>query len=143
VQAAARTLGVELKLVSASEVAGIDDGITTFVRQHIDALFVSGDGFFLTHSDQIVALAARHAIAATYGRREAVMLGGLMSYGTDFFDAWRQAGVYAGRVLNGERTSAPVQQVTRLELFINLKTANVLGVNVPIPLLGRADDMLE
>jgi putative ABC transport system substrate-binding protein len=105
---------------------------------------VSADGFLLTNSDHIVNLAARYAMPANYGWRQAVVLGGLMSYGTNFPDAWRQAGIYTGRILKGEKPSdLPVQQVTKIETIINLKTANTLGLTLPLVMLGRADEVIE
>ena len=110
----------------------------------MNALFVSADGFLLTHSDRIVALASRNAMPAVYGWSQAVRLGGLMSYGTNFRYAWRQAGIYTGRILKGERPAVlPVQQVTKVELFINQVTAKALGITVPLLLLGRADEVIE
>jgi putative ABC transport system substrate-binding protein len=103
VQLAAHSLGVQLMLANASTLEEIETAFASLVGQGIDALFVSGDGFFLTHSDQIVQLASRHSIPATYGWRQAVALGGLMSYATNFPDAWGQAGVYTGRILKGEK----------------------------------------
>ncbi len=129
---------------NASRLSEIEATFANFVQQPVDAVFVSADGFFLTNSDHIVAMAARHAVPAIYGWRQAVALGGLMSYGTNFPDAWRQAGVYTGRLLKGEKPAdLPVQQVTKIELIINLKTAKAFGLTVPLPLLGRADEVIE
>ena len=144
VSAAASELGVRLLIENASRASEIKGAFEDLVQQHADALLVSSDGFFLTHPDQIVALAARHAVPAIYGWREAMAAGGLMSYGTNIIDAWRQAGVYAGRVLKGERPAElPVQQVTKVEPIINLKVAKALGLTFPMSLLGRADQVIE
>jgi putative tryptophan/tyrosine transport system substrate-binding protein len=102
---------------------------------------VSSDGFLLTHPDQIVALAARHPVPAIYAWRRFMAVGGLMSYGTDILDGWRQAGIYTGRILKGESPATlPVQQVTKIELVINLKTARALGLTVPPALLTLSND---
>jgi putative ABC transport system substrate-binding protein len=144
VHVAASAHGVRLLIVNASGPSEIEMAFADLVQQRADALLVSSDGFFLTHPDQIVALAARHAVPAVYGWRQAMAVGGLMSYGTKIIDAWRQAGVYTGRILKGERPAdLPVQQVTKVELIINLKTAKSLGLTVPMSLLGRADEVIE
>ena len=144
VEDAARVLGVRLLWTNASRLSEIETAFANFAHQPVDAVFVSADGFFLTNSDHIVALAARHAVPAIYGWRQAVELGGLMSYGTRFPDAWRQAGVYTGRILKGEKPAdLPVQQDTKIELVINLKTAKTLGTTFPLSLLGRADEVIE
>jgi putative tryptophan/tyrosine transport system substrate-binding protein len=144
VEAAARAYGVQLQFFNASDLNGIKSAFGDIAQKRTNALFVSGDGFLLTHSDHIVALASRNAVPAAYGWGQAVRLGGLMSYGTDFHHAWRQAGIYAGRILKGERPAVmPVQQVTEVELFINQATAKALGITVPVLLLGRADEVIE
>ena len=144
VQVAAHALGVRLLFVNASRPSEIETAFANLVEHRADALLVSADGFLLTHRDQIVALAGRHAVPAIYSMREHVAIGGLMSYGTSFLDAWRQAGVYTSRVLKGERpTDLPVQRVTKIELVINLKTAKALGVTFPLNFLGRADEVIE
>jgi putative tryptophan/tyrosine transport system substrate-binding protein len=144
VQDAARALGVRLLWTNASRLSEIEAAFANFIQQPVDAVFVSADGFFLTNSDHIVALAARYAVPAIYGWRQAVALGGLMSYGTNFPDAWRQAGGYTGRLLKGEKPAdLPVQQVTKIELVVNLKTAKALGLEVPPMLLARADKVIE
>jgi ABC-type uncharacterized transport system substrate-binding protein len=144
VRAAASVNDVRLLIENASRASEIETAFEDLVQQHADALLVSSDGFFLTHPGQIVALAAQHAVPAIYGWRQAMAAGGLMSYGTNIIDAWRQAGVYAGRVLKGERPAElPVQQVTKVELIINLKVAKALGLTFPMSLLGRADEVIE
>ena len=144
VEDAARALGVRLLWANASSLGEIDAAFASFMQQTVDAVFVSADGFFLTNSNHIVALAARYAVPAIYGWRQAVALGGLMSYGTNFPDAWRQAGVYTGRLLKGEKPAdLPVQQVTKIELVINLKTARTVGTSFPLSVLGAADEVIE
>ena len=135
VEAAARSLGVKLVFCNASDPTGIERAFREIVQQRMDALFVS---------EQIVTLASWTAVPTAYGWRQAVMGGGLMSYGTDFHDSWRQAGIYTGRILKGEQPIAlPVQQVTKVELCINQVTAKKLGMSVPLLLLGRADEVIE
>src|SRR5262245_9210224 len=143
-QVAARAHGLRLLFMNASRPSEIETAFAELVQQRADALHVSADGFLLTHLDQIVALAARHSVPAIYAFRQATTLGGLMSYGTDFPHAWRQAGVYTGRILKGERPAElPVQQVTKMELIINLRTAKALGLDVPLPLSGLANELIE
>ena len=144
VQIAARALGVGLLFLNASRQSEIDAAFADLVQQRAAALLVSADGFLLTHPDQIAALAARNAVPAIYSWRQAMAVGGLMSYGTDFLDAWRRAGVYTGRILKGERPAdLPVQRVTKFELVVNLKTAKALGLTVPQSILARADEVIE
>ena len=143
-QVAARAHGVRLLFVNASRPSEIDTAFAELVLQRADALHVSADGFLLTHLDQIVALAARYSVPAIYAFRKATMLGGLMSYGTDFPYAWRQAGTYTGRILKGERPAdLPVQQVTKMELIINLRTAKTLGLDVPLGISAGANEVID
>jgi putative ABC transport system substrate-binding protein len=143
-QIAAQALGARLLLVDASRPSEIETAFADLVKQLADALQVSADGFLLTHPDQIVALAARNAVPAIYAWRQAMAVGGLVSYGTNILDAWRQAGIYTGRILKGEKPAdLPVQQVTKIELIINLKTARALSLDVPTSLLLRADEVIE
>jgi putative ABC transport system substrate-binding protein len=144
VQAAARTIGLEIDLLPASNSREIDAALATFVRKRPDALFVGGDPFLLGQRDQIASLAAHHAVPTTYPQREYVDAGGLMSYGTSVPKGYRQAGVYAGRILRGTKPAElPVLQPTNLELAINLKTAKALGLDVPPTLLAIADEVIE
>jgi putative tryptophan/tyrosine transport system substrate-binding protein len=143
-QTAARAHGVGLLIFDASRPSEIDTAFEELVRQRADALQVSSDGFLLTHPDQIVALAGHYAIPAVYAWPQYPAIGGLMSYGTNIRDAWRQAGIYTGRILKGEKPAdLPVQLATKIELVINLKTAKTLGLAVPLSLLGRADKVIE
>jgi putative tryptophan/tyrosine transport system substrate-binding protein len=144
VEIAARAHGVRLLSVNASRPSEIEKAFAGLIQQYPDALQVSGDGLLLTYPDQIVALAARYAVPAIYAWPKYAAVGGLISYGTNIRDAWRQAGIYTGRILKGERPGdLPVQQVTTIELVINLKTANAFGITVPLPLSGRADELIE
>jgi len=144
VEAAAHSLNVKLMFLNASNANGIEQAFREIVQQRMDALFVSADGFLLTHSEQIVTLASWTAVPAAYGWRQAITRGGLMSYGTDFHAAWRQAGIYTGRILKGEKPLAlPVQQATKVDLCINQVTAQKLGMTVPPMLLARADEVIE
>jgi putative ABC transport system substrate-binding protein len=144
VEAAARSFGVKLVYFNASDSSGIERAFREIVQQRMDALFVSADGFLLTHSEQIVTLESWTAVPAAYGWRQAVTRGGLMRYGTDFHDSWRQTGIYTGRVLKGEKAAdLPVQNPTKFDLTTNLKTAKALGMTVPLLLLGRADEVIE
>jgi putative tryptophan/tyrosine transport system substrate-binding protein len=141
---AANAHDVRLLIENASRPSEIEMAFADLTQQHADALVVSSDGFFLTHPDQIVGLAARNSVPAVYGWRQAMAVGGLMSYGTNIIEAWRQAGTYAGRILKGEKPpDLPVQQVTKVDLIINLKVAKSLGITVPNTLIGRADEIIE
>jgi putative tryptophan/tyrosine transport system substrate-binding protein len=142
-QAAARVLGMRLIIFTASMPSEFESIFTALVREAA-GLVVGGDPLFSTHSDQIVALATRHRVPAIYDRRKFTVAGGLMSYGTDYANGWRQVGVYAGRILKGEKPAdLPVQQVTKVELVINLKTAKALGLTFPLTFLSRADEVIE
>jgi putative ABC transport system substrate-binding protein len=144
VQAAADAMGVQLLPARGGQLSEIESAFAYFARERIDALYVSSDGFLFMNSDYIVPLAQRHAIPAIYGARKAVPLGGLMSYGTHIADIWRLAGIYTGKILKGEKpTDLPVQQPTKFELVINLRTAKSLGLTIPPMLLARADEVIE
>jgi putative ABC transport system substrate-binding protein len=143
-QAAARVLGVNLLVLHASSPSEIDAAFATLVEQRVGALLVSSDADFSIRRDQIVALAARHAVLAIYQWREYTAAGGLMSYGPSLTDAYRINGVYTGRILKGEKPAdLPVQQVTKIELVINMKAAKALGLTFPTALLVRADEVIE
>jgi putative ABC transport system substrate-binding protein len=143
VETAARALGQQLHLVQASSESDFDQVFASLARRR-DALVIANDGLFINRPAQLGALSARHAVPAIFQSREFAAAGGLMSYGGDFFDAYRQVGVYAGRILKGERSAdLPVVQATKVEMIVNLKTAKALGINVPLPLLGRADEVIE
>ena len=144
IQNAAHVLGAPIFVLNASSPSEIDSAFETLVRERIGALVVSGENFFLTQRSLMVELAARHAVPTIYAAREFVLAGGLMSYGTPQADAVRQVGVSTGRILKGEKAAdLPVQQVTKIQLAINLKTAKALGLNIPNTLIGRADEVIE
>ena len=143
-RAAARKLDRQLLVLNAST-EGDFAVVSTDIDQHnVDALFVAADPFFDDRRKQIVSLAARHRIPACYTRRDFVVDGGLLSYGPDVPDAFRQAGVYTGRILRGEKPAdLPVMEPVKFEMVLNLKTAKALGLNVPAALLARADEVIE
>jgi putative ABC transport system substrate-binding protein len=143
-QAAARTLGLQLHVLHASTERDFDAVFASLPRLGAGALVIGSDPFFNSRSQQLAALALRHAIPTMYPFREYAMAGGLISYGNSFADAHRQVGIYTGNILNGEKPgNLPVQQSTKVELIINLKTANALGLTIPLSLLGRADEVIE
>jgi putative ABC transport system substrate-binding protein len=144
VQEAARALGARVVILNASSPSEIESVFEVLIGQRVGALVVSGEIFFLNQRDQLVELAARHAVPTIYAYREFPVAGGLMSYGADFAEPYRLVGVYAGRILKGEKpANLPVQQATKVELVINLKTAKALGLNIPNTLIGRADEVIE
>lgn len=144
VESAARSLGLQIQVINASTSREIDAAFATIMRQRSDALFVSGDPLFNSRRVQLVLLAGRHGVPAIYSGREYADAGGLMSYGSDITDAYRQMGTYTGRVLRGEKpANMPVMQATKFELIINAQTARLLRITVPPTLLARADEVIE
>ena len=144
VEAAAHAIGVRLLTLNAGNPREIDEAFATLVRQQAGALLVGADIYFLSRNDQIMALAARHKIAAVYAYIEDTIAGGLISYGERLAVAQHMVGVYAGRILKGEKPAdLPVQQVTKVELAINMKTAGALSLVVPPTVLTRADEVIE
>ena len=143
-QTAADALGVRLHILHASSERDFDAVSATLSQLRPGGLLVSSDTFFATHSEQLAGIAIRHALPAIHQSRDFALAGGLMSYAGSFAELHRQAGIQTGRILKGEKAAdLPVQQVTKVELFINLKTARTLGITLPLPLLARADEVIE
>ena len=141
---AAKSLGLELHVVNASIERDFDAAFPKLTELRAGALAIAGNSLFTGHIERLAALTVRHRIPAVYQRHEFATAGGLVSYGTNIADTHRLVGIYTGRVLKGEKPAdLPVQQATKVELYINLKTAKALGITVPIPLLGRADEVIE
>jgi putative tryptophan/tyrosine transport system substrate-binding protein len=141
---AARALGLQIQVFNASTSREIEAAFTTLVRDGADALFVIGDTFFVTRNMQLVTLAARNRIPASYSAREFVEVGGLMSYAADVLEMFRQVGGYTGQILNGAKPAElPVLQSTKFEFVINLQTARLLGIEVPNALQLLADEVIE
>jgi putative ABC transport system substrate-binding protein len=144
VLAAAPVVGLKVQMLKASTDREIDAAFASLVQARTGALLVGGDVFFNNRIERLIELAARHAIPTMYGYREFVVAGGLISYGVSLIEAYRQAGLYTGRILKGEKPiDLPVQQATKLELAINLKTAKTLGLQIPDRLLALADEVIE
>lgn len=143
-ETAGRTIGIQVRVLTVGSDAGIDNAFDTLVGQDIKALMIPGDAFFNRVRPHLVELASRHRLAAIYPWREYAAAGGLVSYGTSISDGFRQVGVCAGKILAGARPSElPALQPTKFELVIDLKTATVLGLSIPTPLLARADAVIE
>jgi putative ABC transport system substrate-binding protein len=143
-QEAARSANLALTTADARSERDFDDAFAAFAQRKVGALFTANDPFFNGTRDRIIALAARYAMPASYSSRDFPAAGGLMSYGPDFADAYRQGGTYVGRILKGERPSdLPVAQASKFELILNLKTSQALGLEVPPQLLGLADEVIE
>ena len=137
-------MGMQIQVLNASTSGEINAAFATFVHERPDAIFVAADGFFVNRRVQLATLAARHAIPATYHSREVVEVGGLMSYGSNQSDNYRQVGIYAGHILKGAKPAdLPVVQSSKFELVINAETARTLGLTVPPTLLARADEVIE
>jgi len=144
VQAAARALGLTIIVQNATSNRDIDAAFASFVQHQVDALTFAADSVFSKHHDQLIALAARHAVPTMYFSRDFTAAGGLMSYGGDMTNAYRLTGVYTGRILKGEKpANLPVQLAVKVEFVVNLKTAKTLGLTFPLPLIGRADEVVE
>jgi putative ABC transport system substrate-binding protein len=144
IQEAAPTLGLQIKILNASTIGEIDAAFATLARERPDALFVTGDAFFVSRRGQLATLTARDRIPTAYAVRDHVAAGGLMSYGTDLADMFHQVGVYTGKILKGEKPAdLPVLQSTKFEFVINLQTARALGIEVPPGVISIADEVIE
>ena len=144
VQEAAPTIGLQIQFLNATTIGEIDAAFATIERERPDALFVTGDAFFVSRAVQLATLTARSRIPSTYSLRDYVAVGGLMSYGTDFTEAFRQVGVYTGKILRGAKpTDLPVTQSTKFEFVINLQSARSLGIEVPPGVLSIVDEVIE
>jgi len=144
IEEAARAKGMKFEVLNASSDTEIDAAFDRLSQLHVEALFVDADGYFASRREQIVALAARHAVPAIYAYRDFAAAGGLISYGPSLAAASRQVGIYSGMILKGARPAdLPVEQPTKFELVINLKTAKALGLTIPPSILVRADEVIE
>jgi putative ABC transport system substrate-binding protein len=141
---AARMRGQQIHVLNASSEREIDAAFASLVKERVGAILATSDPFFDTRRDQIISLAARHSVPTMYGQRDYVAAGGLASYGASFADAYRQAGIYVGRILKGEKPSdLPVMQSTKFDFVINRKTAKALNLEIPAKLIALADDVVE
>jgi putative ABC transport system substrate-binding protein len=141
---AARALGLELHVLNASTESEFDGAFAKVIQLRAGGLVIGPESFFTSRNEQLAALSVRHAVPAIYQSRSFAASGGLLSYGADSADAYRLTGIYVGRVLKGEKPAdLPVQQATKVELYINLKTAKALGITIPNTLIGRADEVFE
>jgi putative ABC transport system substrate-binding protein len=144
VQEAATAVGQQIDILLASNESSIDAAFASAVQRHAEAMLVGSDPFFNSQRNKIIALAAQHAIPAIYEQREHALAGGLMSYGTNLSDGYRQVGIYVGRILKGEKPGdLPVVQSIKFEFVISLKTAKALGIEVPPNLSAEADEIIE
>ena len=135
---------MELHLLNASTERDFDGVFAKVIQLRAGGLLILGDPLFTSHSEQLGALAARHAVPAVYKGREFAAAGGLLSYGSSVMDSYRLAGIYTGRILKGDKPAdLPVQQATKIELYVNVKTAKALGITMPTALLVRADEVIE
>jgi len=143
-ETAAHTLGLQLVIVNASTDSDLETAFATLSQQRVGAVLVSNNTLYNRRTEKLAALAARHALPALFPYREYALVGGLMSYGTSLGYAFRQAGIYTGRILKGEKpTDLPVQQATKIDLVINLKTAKALGLTIPETLLATGDEVIQ
>jgi putative tryptophan/tyrosine transport system substrate-binding protein len=143
-QAAARSLGLQVHVLRATRESEIDTRFADLARLQAGAMVIGNDGLFASRAEELAALGLRHAVPSVFQTREFAAAGGLVSYGAEIADAYRQLGLYAGRILKGEKPAEmPVQQSAKVELIINLRTAKALGLTVPLSLLGRADEVIE
>jgi putative ABC transport system substrate-binding protein len=141
---AAHSFGLRLNVLHASSESGLEGVFAKLGQSGVGGLVVEGGPFFVSHREQLAAMALRHAVPVAFQHREFTAAGGLLSYGSDIVDSYRLTGIYTGRILKGDKPAdLPVQQATKVELYINLKTAKTLGITVPLPLSGRADELIE